>query len=110
MRKQVVPLFLLILMVSSTKPQTQDSGTSEPGFDAQGNIYVSSGAGKRIIMGNTARCWGTYEAPNRQTIACLVRDDPQGENLMPAHKLEIYLQGGVKRAIQPGGLIREWHF
>jgi len=105
----VVPLLLLILMVASINLQTQDSVASGAGFDAQGNIYVSSG-GKRIVMGNTARCWETHGAPNRQTIACLVKDDPQGENSMPAHILEIYLQGGVKRAIQPGGLIREWHF
>jgi hypothetical protein len=108
----VKSLFLLALMIASALLQAQNSSQSQPmvGFDGHGNIYVRSDAGDRIIVGNTARCSETLGVPNGRYMACSVKDDPQPENLMPSHKLEVYSRGGVKQTIQPGAPIRDWHF
>ena len=107
-------IFLLTLMIATVQLQAQNSARSEPmvSFDVQGNIYVRSDAGRRIIVGNTTRCWQTSGVPNGQYMACLVKDDPQPEypRNMTSHKLEVYSRGGVKQTIQQGPPIRDWHF
>ena len=71
---------------------------------------MTSDSGKTIVMGNTARCFQTSQSPDRQTMACMVKENPEPGNPMPSRKLEIYSRGGVKSTIAPGTLIREWHF
>ena len=102
-------LFLVGLMTSLTWAQSQVASDTA-GFDAQGNIYVSSDDGRHIIVGNTARCSEALGSPNRQTMACSVREEPQSGNLMPSRRLEIYSRGGIKRTVAPGAPIHEWHF
>ena len=109
MGKGTGALFLVGLITSLAWAQSQV--VSEPaGFDAQGNIYVSSDDGRHIIVGNTTRCGEASEAPNRQTMACSVKEDPQSGNPMPSRRLEIYSRGGVKRTVSPGAPIHEWRF
>ncbi len=79
-------------------------------IDAQGNIFVSSDGGKLIWMGNTKRCAEARQVEDRQTVGCLVAGEPEMGESMPAVQLEIYLKGGQKKIIEPGGPILEWHF
>ncbi len=74
-------------------------------LDAQGNVYVSSDEGKLIKMAGPSHCSEVIFASDKQTVACAVmRAD------LSWAQLEIYLKGGVRKTIEPGGLIREWHF
>lgn len=113
MHKSVSSLLLLSVMTlfASVQPATQVLQSEPAGIDAQGNIYVSSDAGRHIIVGNTSRCWeAAGDAQNRQIMACLVKENPQAGNPMFSLKLELYSRGGLKRTIQPGQPIRDWHF
>lgn len=79
-------------------------------IDANGDIFVSSDAGKLIWMGNTKRCAEATVADDRQTVMCLVMQSPEVGTTQPQLRLEIYLEGGQKKVIEPGGPILEWHF
>src|SRR5271165_6174851 len=79
-------------------------------FDKDGNIFVSSQGGKLILMGNNKHCAEFREAEDMQTVGCLVMREPESGEIVPAVQLEIYLRGGQKKVIGPGGAIREWHF
>ncbi|MBZ5564636.1 MAG: hypothetical protein LAP13_19730 [Acidobacteriia bacterium] len=79
--------------------------SKEARLDPRGNVYVSSPEGKLIKMASAGHCSETIFASDKQTVACAVmRPD------LSWTKLEIYLKGGVTKTIEPGGLIREWHF
>jgi hypothetical protein len=79
-------------------------------IDGNGSIFVSSDAGKLIWMGNTKRCAEAREAEDRQTVGCLVMQSPEVGTTQPQLRLDIYLRGGQKTIIEPGGPILEWHF
>jgi hypothetical protein len=74
-------------------------------LDPNGNVYVTSDEGRVIKMADTGHCSEVVIASDKQTVACAVmRSD------LSWAQLEIYLKGGVRKTIEPGGLIREWHF
>jgi len=83
---------------------------SQAEFDADGNIYVSSDAGKLIWMANDKHCAEAREAEDRQTVGCLVMQSPEVGTTQPQLRLEVFLRGGQKKVIEPGGPILEWHF
>jgi hypothetical protein len=84
--------------------------TAQAELDAQGNIYVSSDEHKLIKMADARHCMEATEAGDMQTMGCAVRVPLRpGESWQPV-QLEIYLKGGVKKTIEPGAPIREWHF
>lgn len=104
-------LLLLSLMPGVAQAQSQElHRIHEAGFDRDGNIYVMSETGSPIVMGNTNRCGETFGAPDRQTMACLVKDAPQPLNPLTSRTLEIYMLGGKKSTIHTGDLIGEWHW
>lgn len=88
----------------------QLANRQQAGIDADGNIFVSSDAGKLVWMGNTKRCEETSTAPDGQTVMCVVMETPTTENPMLAMQIEIYRKGGQKRVFRPGAPLREWHF
>lgn len=79
-------------------------------LDAEGRIFVSSEGGKLIVMADSKRCGEVREAEDRQTMGCLVIQSPEVGIAQPQLRLEIYLKGGQKRVLEPGGPILEWHF
>jgi hypothetical protein len=84
--------------------------TAQAEIDAQGNIYVSSDEHKLIKMADAGHCMEATEAGDMQTFGCAVKVPlGPGESWQPA-QLEIYLKGGLKKTIEPGAPIREWHF
>jgi hypothetical protein len=104
-------LLQLSLLIGIAEPRSQDQGRiHEAGFDRDGNIYVMSDTGNRIVMGKTNRCTQTSQAPDRQTILCLVKDALRTENPIGSRAVEIYVRGGKKSVIRADDLIREWHF
>lgn len=58
-------------------------------------------------MAGPDHCSEVIFASDKQTVACAVMQAP-GD--LSWKQLEIYLKGGVRKMIEPGGLIREWHF
>ena len=94
-----VVYFLLLrsLLIGVAEPRSQDQRRiHEAGFDREGNIYVVSDTGNPIVMGKTNRCTQTSQAPDWQTMVCLVKDALQPDNPMPSPALEIYMRGGKK--------------
>jgi|GEM_PF-2516001 hypothetical protein len=84
--------------------------TAQAEFDAQGNIYVSTDERKLIKMAEAGHCMEATVAGDLQTVGCAVSVPLRpGESWQPL-RLEIYFKGGVKKTIEPGEPIREWHF
>jgi hypothetical protein len=84
--------------------------TGHAELDARGNIYVSSDERKLIKMADAGHCMEAKTAGDTQTIGCAVAVPLRpGESWQPL-QLEIYLKGGLKKTIEPGAPIREWHF
>jgi len=83
--------------------------TQQPGFALDGNIFVSSDAGKVIWMGSTKRCAETAVVLG-QTVMCVVMENPAVGNPVPAMPIEIYRRGRQKQLLRPGAPLREWHF
>jgi hypothetical protein len=103
-------VILLTALVPSPQQNDKLDYERQAELDAQGNIYVSSDEGKLIKMADTKHCSEVMEAADRETIGCGVMQDQRLGNPMSTVRLEIYRKGGHKTTIQPGMLIREWHF
>ncbi|MGB7846720.1 MAG: hypothetical protein WBL63_13975 [Candidatus Acidiferrum sp.] len=102
---------LAMLLCYATTSAAQELAYNEQAeFDAHGNIFVSSQGGKLIWMGNTKHCAQAGVAGDRQTVMCVVMQNPEAGNMLPALQVEIYLKGGQKKTIEPGAPILEWHF
>jgi hypothetical protein len=105
----VVVLANLVLSLPSFAAQ-KSNYTEHAEFDARGNIYVSSDEKKLIKMADAGHCMEATTAGDMQTIGCAVAVPLRpGESWQPL-QLEIYLKGGLKKTIEPGAPIREWHF
>jgi hypothetical protein len=106
----VAVLANLVLSLPSFAAQKSDY-TEHAEIDAQGNIYVSSDRGKLIKMADAGHCMEGNVARDTQTFGCAVTVPLRrpAESWQPL-QLEIYLRGGLKRTIEPGAPIREWHF
>jgi hypothetical protein len=105
--QKIMGLCILALSVLPWPLRAQgDLGHSkEARLDPQGDVYVSSDEGKLIKMAGPGHCSEVIFASDKQTVACAVmRPD------LSRTQLEIYLKGGVKKTIEPGGWIRDWHF
>jgi len=105
--QKIVGLCILAHSVLSRPLRAQGNleYSKEARLDPQGNVYVSSEEGKLIKMASLGHCSEVIFASDRQTVACAVmRPD------LSWTQLEIYLEGGAKETIEPGGLIRDWHF
>jgi hypothetical protein len=77
-------------------------------FDAQGNIYVSSDGGKLIKVAGPHDCGEAAVAYDRQTVICMTLRSIE-EHSQP-FKLEIFQRNGLKKTLEPGFPIAEWHF
>ncbi len=100
----------LVISIPSVAAQKFDY-TAQAEVDAQGNIYVSSDERKLIKMADAGHCMEATVAGDKQTIGCAVTVPLKSpaESWQPL-QLEIYFKGGVKKTIEPGEPIREWHF
>jgi hypothetical protein len=99
----------LILSLPSFAAQ-QSGYTEHAEIDAQGNIYVSSDQGKLIKMADAGHCMEATTAGDMQTIGCAVAVPLRPGESWQSLQLEIYLKGGLKKTIELGAPIREWHF
>lgn len=102
-------LLLVLLMAPLCVAQNTDYNKMAE-FDDQGNIFVSSDAGKLIWMAGPGHCSESTVADDRQTVGCMVAPSTVVFPPAPSQKLEIYLKGGEKRTIEPGAPILEWNF
>src|SRR5579864_6089776 len=104
---KIVGLCLLACVAwsSATWAQEKLEDSKQAKLDPQGNVYVSSDEGKLIKMAGPDHCSEVSVAGDKQTVACAVmtRD-------LSWRELEIYLKGGIRAVIEPGGFIQEWHF
>ena len=98
--------FVLLGPVGSA--QQQFSYTKQAEFDAQGNIYVSSDQGNLIKMAGPNHCSEASVAHDLQTVVCMV--GRTAEEFSHPVQLEIFQKNGVKKTIETGTPIREWHF
>jgi hypothetical protein len=105
----VAVLAKLVLSVPSFAAQRSDY-IEHAEIDAQGNIYVSSDPGKLIKMADVGHCMEAKEAGDMQTFGCAVTVPLRPTESWQAVQLEIYLKGGLKKTIEPGTPIHEWHF
>jgi hypothetical protein len=105
----IVGMCLLAYSVLSSATWGQDKFeySKQAELGPRGNVYVSSDEGKLIKMASPDHCSEVVFASDKQTVACAVMRAPRDLSRV---ELEIYLKGGVRRMIEPGGLIREWHF
>ncbi len=99
----------LVLSLPSSAAQQSDY-TEHAEIDARGNIYVSSDQGKLIKMADVGHCMEAKVAGDMQTFGCAVTVPLRPTESWQAVQLEIYLRGGLKKTIEPGASIREWHF
>jgi len=81
------------------------------GIDDQGNTWVATDDGKRLLMADRDHCLESSEAPDRLSMTCLVSRGVAGDGAFePSLQLEIYRVGGRTIVLSPGGAIREWRF
>jgi hypothetical protein len=111
MRNRATQSVTLLLMLFTLPCAAQNAGyKKEADVDANGNIFVSSDAGRLIRMADTRHCSESIFATDRQTVGCVVAPSTDVFPPAPSLKLEIYLKGGEKRTIEPGAPILDWHF
>ena len=103
-------LFGAALTSADAKPQELKLGlTEEAGIDAQGNIFVSSDAGRPIKMATVGYCLEARFADNKQTVGCSVSMGTKAEEVSQSLRLEIYLKNGKKKIIETKTPM-DWHF
>ena len=100
-------LLCFVLFCSAGSAQ-QSWYTDQAEVDAQGNIYVSSDQGKLIKMAGPNYCSEASVAHDLQTVVCMVART--SEEFSHPRRLEIFQKNGVKKTIETGTPIREWHF
>lgn len=83
--------------------------SNEAGIDNDGNIYVSSDAGKPIKMATVKHCIEAIFADDKQTVGCSVARGTKTEEAMQSIRLEIYLRNGKLEIIQTETPM-DWHF
>lgn len=105
---QSVTLLLMFLTLPCAAQNTDHN--KEAALDENGNIFVSSDAGKLIWMAPTKHCLESIFATDRQTVGCMVAPSTDVFPPAPSLQLEIYLKGGEMRTIEPGAPILDWHF
>jgi hypothetical protein len=96
-----------VLSCSVALPQAAGY-TTRAGFDAEGNIFVSSDNGKLIKVAGPHDCGEAVIAYDRQTVLCMATRSME-ERSQPI-KLEIFQRNGLKKTLEPGFPIAEWHF
>lgn len=108
LRLNLIGVCLLALSFSSSAAGAQEQleSSREARLDPSGSVYVSSDGGKLIKMAGPDHCSEVIFAGDKQTVACAVMTS----DISRWWQLEIYLKNGVRKVIEPGGLIREWHF
>ena len=109
MRNLATAVLLLMLLALASSAQ-RSVHNKEAELDKEGNVFVSSDAGRLIWMADTRHCSETIFATDRQTVGCMVAPSTNVFPPAPSRKLEIYLKGGEKRMIEPGAPILDWHF
>jgi hypothetical protein len=104
-----------LLAVLTTIPSLSLAQTTqkvqEAGIDHDGNIFVSSENGHRITMAPANHCLQASGTIEGETMLCFVSRGAGESGLpLPQLRLEVYLRGGKRVVIEPGGPIRDWHF
>lgn len=111
MRNHLIPrLSLLLVLVAVHCIAQRSEYDKEAELDGKGNIFVSLNDGKLIWMADARHCSETMFASDHQTVGCMVAPSSDRFPPGPTLQLEIYLKGGQKRTIEPGGPILDWHF
>jgi hypothetical protein len=82
--------------------------TAQAEFDADGNIFVSSDNGKLIKVAGPHDCGEAVVASDRQTVICMATRSV--EELSQSFGVEIFQKNGLKKTLEPGFPIAEWHF
>ena len=111
MRNHATPSVTLLLLLLALPCAAQNMDyNNQAQLDERGNIFVSSGDGRLILMADTRHCAAATFADDKQTVGCMVANVADGAPPSTIVQLEIYLKGGKKRTIEPGEPIMDWHF
>lgn len=109
MFKYVLP-FVFAVWVVAVRPalsqQTSAGYADRAEMDGQGNVYVSSGDGRLITMAGPGYCAEVITAADNQTVGCSITKTSDLE----VRRLEIFLRGGVRKAIDLDAPVAEWRF
>jgi len=105
----LVSFLLSAALAPSCMSQQKHEYITEAGIDTDGNIYVSSDAGRPIKMATVPHCIEARFADDRQTVGCSVARGTKPEEAMQSVRLEIYLRNGKMEVIETESPM-DWHF